>query len=206
MPFYVSRWACSTDTLEASRFVPSTWLQQRLVTAVPLQWLQVLPRLIVRVLGAVLLPHITATEIDDGNVNFSFRVNGRKSQSIFLKQATAYLKWQPQMALEADRMRREVQYYRDASECLGADAAAKFLPRLIHFDPASAVMLLDFLTDHSLLLSQLFETGEVSSTAAAGLGEYLGRVHAQTLERDTEPDAAVQLAGLRTLLPAAPGP
>ena len=76
------------------------------------------------VVAWLLLRFASAREITDGNVNFSFVVRGRGDKALFVKQARSYLKWQPQMNLERERMAREVQYFRDAAAALVQLAAA----------------------------------------------------------------------------------
>ena len=118
---------------------------------------------------SVLLPHVSAIEIADGNVNFSFRICGAGGRAIFLKQATGFLKWQPQMALEAERMRREVRYYRDAAAVLGPKEATAYQPRLLHFDEFRMVLVLEFLEGHDLMIERCFESAAgVPGAAAAG--------------------------------------
>ena len=109
---YAARWALlSHEEKPAS----SLALSRALLLHLPL-WL---PRLVLGVFCALLCPHLEAREITDGNVNYSFVVTDRRTgKKLFLKQAEAFLKWQPQLALERDRMRREVQYFRDASLAL----------------------------------------------------------------------------------------
>ena len=106
---YAARWAVlSREEKSAS----SLALSRALLHHLPL-WL---PRLVLSVFCALLCPHLEAREITDGNVNYSFVVTDRRTgKKLFLKQAEAFLKWQPQLALERDRMRREVQHFRDVS-------------------------------------------------------------------------------------------
>ena len=106
---YAARWALlSHEEKPAS----SLALSRALLLHLPL-WL---PRLVLCVFCALLCPHLEAREITDGNVNYSFVVTDRRTgKKLFLKQAEAFLKWQPQLALERDRMKREVQHFRDVS-------------------------------------------------------------------------------------------
>ena len=122
---YAARWALlSHEEKPASAFA----LSRALLLHLPL-WL---PRLVLGVFCGLLCPHLEAWEITDGNVNYSFVVTDRRTgKKLFLKQAEAFLKWQPQMALERDRMRREVQYFRDVAAALGEQDAARFLPRIL---------------------------------------------------------------------------
>ena len=131
---YAARWALlSHEEKPAS----SLALSRALLLHLPL-WL---PRPVLGVFCALLCPHLEAREITDGNVNYSFVVTDRRTgKKLFLKQAEAFLKWQPQLALERDRMRREVQYFRDVAAVLGELDAARFLPR-IHHSPISRLYL-----------------------------------------------------------------
>ena len=58
-----------------------------------------LPRLAARVASLLLLPQLRASEITDGNVNFSFCVESADGKKVFIKQAQGFLKWQPQICL-----------------------------------------------------------------------------------------------------------
>ena len=160
-------------------FSPQRPIVCRLLLALPASVLLWVGGLIAR----VLLSFTSAREITDGNVNFSFAVRGRGGKTLFVKQAREYLKWQPQMSLERERMEREVRYFRDASAALGDDgrAAARFLPVIHDFDPLHSVLVMDFLDGHTVLFEQLFTTPWIARAAAEGLGEYIGRVAARTL-------------------------
>ena len=134
---YLARWA-----LRSHEEKPAWALSRALLVHLPL-WL---PRFLLSVFCAVLCPHLQAEEITDGNVNYSFVVtNLRSGKKLFIKQAEAFLKWQPQMALERDRMRREVQYFRDVAAALGEPDAARFLPRIYHFDLANTIFIMEYL-------------------------------------------------------------
>ena len=143
-----------------------------------------LPRLAARVASLLLLPQLRASEITDGNVNFSFCVESADGKKVFIKQAQGFLKWQPQMALEVERMAREVQYFKEAAGVLGGEAAARFLPSVFYFGPSAwgPFFVMEYLDGHALLFNQLFERGVVAREAAEGLGEYMALVHARTLE------------------------
>ena len=147
---YAARWALlSHEEKPAS----SLALSRALLLHLPL-WL---PRLVLCVFCALLCPHLEAREITDGNVNYSFVVTDRRTgKKLFLKQAEAFLKWQPQLALERDRMRREVQYFRDVAAVLGEQDAARFLPRIYHFDPANTTFVMEYLDGHEVAFDTLF--------------------------------------------------
>ena len=86
------------------------------------------------------------------------------------------------MALERERMAREVQYFRDASAALADERLiARYLPRIHDFDAANSVLVMDYLSDHTVLFEQLFATGRIHREAAEGLGEYLALVAGRTL-------------------------
>ena len=179
---YAARWALlSHEEKPAS----SLALSRALLLHLPL-WL---PRLVLGVFCALLCPHLEAREITDGNVNYSFVVTDRRTgKKLFLKQAEAFLKWQPQLALERDRMRREVQYFRDVAAVLGEQDAARFLPRIYHFDLANTTFVMEYLDGHEVAFDTLFSRGRVCKEAAIGLGEFMGKSHARTLDRG-EPGA-----------------
>ncbi|EOD20932.1 hypothetical protein EMIHUDRAFT_232668 [Emiliania huxleyi CCMP1516] len=179
---YVARCACDGEAW-ADGFAPEG-ASRLLLRALSPDHLLALPRCVASCLLTALVPSVAAVEIADGNVNYSFRVYRRGCRSLFLKRATGYLKWQPSMALEAERMRREVQYYRDVAQLLGEADADALLPRLLHFDERRMVVVIAFLEDHSLLIERCFASEDgVPGDAAAALGRYLGTVHGRTLER-----------------------
>ena len=151
---YAARWA-----LLSHEETPTSALSHALLVHLPL-WL---PRFLLGIFCALLCPHLQAEEITDGNVNYSFVVTDRRSgKKLFIKQAEAFLKWQPSMALDRDRMRREVQYFRDVAAALGEQDAARFLPRIYHFDLPNTTFVMEFLTDHTVAFDTLFARGRVS--------------------------------------------
>lgn len=99
-------------------------------------------RPLLAVVRRLLLPSLSVREITDGNVNFSHVVSGAFGAKVFIKQAEGFLKWQPAMALERERMAREVRYFRDASSALGAAHSKRYLPEILAFDHFSSVLLM----------------------------------------------------------------
>jgi 5-methylthioribose kinase len=182
---YVARCGCEAECAWAEGFAPEGALAQLILRSIPLGQVLKLPRLLARILRWSLAPHIAAREISDGNVNFSFRLTCPRGRTLFLKHAMGFVKWQPQMALEAERMKREVSYYRDVTRALGEETAQKFQPALLHFDEVCMVLVLQFLDDHELLIERCFtSTTGVPAPAVQALGRYLGLVHASTLEKE----------------------
>ena len=183
---YAARWSLQSEEAVAIHLRPEgqSALLRALLLYVPL-WL---PWWLLSLVCAVVCPHLDAREITDGNVNYSFVVEGRNEARIFIKQAEAYLKWQPQMALERERMQREVQYFRDVAAALGEHDAARYLPRIYDFDLQSTTFVMEYLDGFIVAFDQIFAIGRVSRAAAAGLGEFMARVHARTLDRGQPED------------------
>lgn len=173
---FVARWAEGRADFEAD--FAARGVGRRVLAALPTRWL---PRPALAAARAACAPHLAAHEITDGNVNFSFGVRGRGGRALFVKNARGFLKWQPQMALERSRMAREVAYFSEARAALGAALADEYLPAIHGFDAASSVVVMEYLGDFGVMYDACFDAGAVSERAAAGLGEYLGRLHARTL-------------------------
>ena len=123
--------------------------------------------MVLSVFCSLLCPHLKAQEITDGNVNYSFVVEGRNEARVFIKQAEAYLKWQPQMALERERMQREVQYFRDVAAALGEQDAARYLPRIYDFDLQSTTFVMEYLAGFIVAFDQIFAIGRMSRAACS---------------------------------------
>lgn len=182
---YVARCGCETECAWAEGFAPDGALAQSLLRTMSLGQILRLPQVVARVIRWSLARHVAVQEIFDGNVNFSFQLSCHRGCTLFLKHATGFLKWHPQMALEAERMKREVSYYRDVARVLGEDTAREFQPALLHFDEDCMVLVLQFLVDHELLIERCFTSADgVPAPAAQALGRYLGLVHASTLEKE----------------------
>ena len=124
---YLARWALRQENqLFVEAFAPRLSFTRRLLVGIP-SWLIAWTS---RVIARCLLPFIESNEITDGNVNFSFAVCGRGGCTLFVKQARDYLKWQPQMSLERERMSREVGYFGDVSAAVDDQIAGRFLPAI----------------------------------------------------------------------------
>ena len=188
---YLARWAMARGKF-LDAFAPQSAFARRLLRSLPTSLLKWTSGFFAR----VLLRFSTGHEITDGNVNFSFAVRGRDGKaSLFVKQARGYLKWQPQMSLERERMAREVQYFRDASAALdNPQLAARYLPRIHDFDENNSVLVMDYLSRHTVLFEQLFLTGRIHREAAEGLGEYLALVASRTLGQTGGDHASSQRA------------
>ena len=192
-PLYLARWAMDAAP-QFSAFAPSSRLRRAILSWLPARHLLIFFRPLLSIFRRLLLPAVSAQEITDGNVNFSHVVTAGPSDKLFVKQAQGFLKWQPQLALERERMEREVKYLRDVACHLGADAARRFLPTIHTFDAHSSVLVMEYLEGYRVLFEALFESATLSVAVASGLGEYLGRVIAATLESPTEPALAARLA------------
>lgn len=179
---WLARWA-ERDGEFADDFAARGW-RWLLLSFLHMFWLpsERTHRLLLAIVHWVLLPHLDVHEITDGNVNFSFGVQSRRSgKSLFVKQAQGYLKWQPDMELERTRMTREVRYFEEAREVLGQSPVRQCLPHIHHYDAESTVVVMEFLADYRVLFDVCFDDGSMSELSAAALGEYLGRLHARTL-------------------------
>ena len=175
---YVARWALRRNEKRfVDAFAPATFLARALLLALPLWLLARWSELV----AWLLLRFVSSEEITDGNVNFSFAVRGRGGLTLFVKQARPYLKWQPQMSLERDRMAREVRYFREVEATLERHLATRFLPAIHDFDAAHSVLVMDFLADHVVLFEQLFAKRHLPRAAAEGLAEYVACVAGRTL-------------------------
>ena len=188
---YLSKWALGC--VDAPEFAPVGLLARLLVTWLPVRRL---PGWLLSPFCKLFLPHLSAFEITDGNVNFSFCVTSRCGRQLFLKQAQSFLKWQPQMSLERERMAREVRYFKDVRDMLGrasgALSALDALPRIFAFDDVSTVVVMEFLSQHRVLFDDVFERGAMSATAARALGWYLGHVHGSSLSLSSHGDSSSQ--------------
>jgi 5-methylthioribose kinase len=123
---------------------------------------------------------LTAEEITGGNLNFAFRVKDGFGKSVFVKQAPDFIKvFGPEAKLHRERMELEVNAYREWESVLGEEATAKFLPKILHFDIANMVFIMEDLVAHELLDKLLFE-GIVDETVAGCVGEFMGVSHAGT--------------------------
>ena len=186
----VADWAASAADDEHADFAPASGLARRCVALVVRA--RGVPELVLWLVCRILVPHLAASEITDGNVNFSFCVRTTAGgKALFLKAAEPFLKWQPLMALERERMAREMQYFADARAAIGAELADKHLPRVLHFDRERTFVIMDYLHEHRVLFDELFDVGTMPAAAAVGLGTYLGTLHARTMGRQPgEPAAA----------------
>lgn len=182
---YVGRLACAGAAWGVG-FAPTGRLARWFLSSLSPALLLRLPRPLAWAARRLLLPHVSVAELTDGNVNFSFSLRARGAvRGLFVKHATGFVKWQPQMLLDAARMRREVCYYTDAAAVLGEAEAARFQPALHMFDEAHMVMVMDFLEGHELLIERCFDPAAgVPTAAAAAAGSYLGQVHGRTMDKE----------------------
>ena len=192
----VARWAATQqdDATYAVALLPLSWLARLMLTRVPAWW-RTVPAVFQWLFARLFLREIEAEEITDGNVNFSFRIKHSKSgHSVFLKAAAPYLKWQPQMALETERMAREISYFADATAAIGQALAVQYLPCIVHFDSHNTFVIQEFLGEFTVLFDQCFDVGRMHERAAAGVGNYLGHVHSRTLSSGAPTLRATQQA------------
>ena len=126
----------------------------------------------------------TASEIEGGNLNYAFRVSSSTSTaSVFVKQAPNYIKCLgPDYALPSTRIAVEV----DALRCYSTLAGAKFVPAVLHFDAARAIMVLEDLTDRVLLRDALASSSaSVAAAHATAIGTFAARLHCASGEAST---------------------
>tara|TARA_B110000208_G_scaffold36661_1_gene48604 strand:+ start:272 stop:1396 length:1125 start_codon:yes stop_codon:yes gene_type:complete len=126
----------------------------------------------------------TASEIEGGNLNYAFRVSSSTSTaSVFVKQAPNYIKCLgPDYALPSTRIAVEV----DALRCYSTLAGAEFVPAVLHFDAARAIMVLEDLTDRVLLRDALASSSaSVAAAHATAIGTFAARLHCASGEAST---------------------
>merc|ERR1719203_1871410 len=126
------------------------------------------------------------TPITGGNINYAFLVSTGPppSPSFFVKQAPSYVAFFGPDAgypLTPDRLRLEIDAYKEFSSVLGPENASRFLPAVHTFDKSNNAAVMEFLEGYSLLDAELVsDKGRMNSAVASGLGEFIGKIHANT--------------------------
>jgi len=130
---------------------------------------------------ALALPHLAGaqlvvTDSSTGNLNYCFVVAAPSgAPSVFVKQAPDFVRCLGEDAkLTTDRIRIEVSAALEFMEL-----APGFIPELFHFDPASCVVVMEYLNSHTLLQDRLL-CGEVSSGPAVAVAQFMAKIHAPT--------------------------
>lgn len=122
----------------------------------------------------------------DGNINWVRRVRlGGGGRSLIVKQARPALERFPEYQVTTARAVFEARYY----EAVRPLDAAGLCPKVLDFDEAERVLVLEDLGDVPRLDHALLRGGDAGVAEAAGraLGAFLGAVHAGTAQR---PDLA----------------
>mmetsp|Transcript_48929 Transcript_48929/g.72728 ORF Transcript_48929/g.72728 Transcript_48929/m.72728 type:complete len:401 (+) Transcript_48929:56-1258(+) len=124
---------------------------------------------------------LTAKAIVGGNVNYAFRVDEEGTgKSVFVKQAPEFVAiFGPDgFPLTSARMQQEYDVYNEFRSILGDELGAKYLPTIHLFDKKNMVFVLEFF-ELTLLDEELIGEGS-NALIAAGLGEFMGKIHAAT--------------------------
>ena len=98
----------------------------------------------------------------------------------------------PDAKLERDRMKLEVQVYREWGALLGKELEAKYFPVIYKLDLDSMAFLMEFLGSFKLLSESLFE-GFVDVRVAAEMGEAMGLMHGKTHVKVVDAEEAARL-------------
>jgi 5-methylthioribose kinase len=123
----------------------------------------------------LLPPGVTARveAAGDGNINWVRRVRAADGRSWILKQARPALERFPEYRVSTERIVFEARYYEVAAPWDGGGVC----PRVLHFDEAQRVLVLEDLGVAERLDAALARGADVAPALAA-LAAFLGRVHA----------------------------
>jgi 5-methylthioribose kinase len=116
--------------------------------------------------------------LGDGNINWVRRFRSGGSARV-VKQARSALERFPQYQVSTERIVFEARYYEEVKRFDHEGVC----PRILFFDAAERVLVLEDLGDAERLDAALDRGADVASAAAA-LGAFLGRVHAGTRAGD----------------------
>lgn len=111
-------------------------------------------------------------EVGDGNMNFVYHVIG-PGGSVCVKRAESFVRVVPEFALSSERVVYEGRYLQFVHRI-----CKKYVPRVIHIDRKSAVVVTEWLEDHEILRSRL--SRETPERVGAHVGEFLARVYFYT--------------------------
>ena len=118
-------------------------------------------------------------EIEDGNLNFVYRVfdASKPEPSLVLKQAPPYIKiLGPDYPLTSERLSYEARALKVYNRFVN-DA----VPTLYFFDPDSDVIVMEYLPEYRLLRDDLI-LGKINQIIPKQIGRFMGVVHSQTYD------------------------
>jgi len=118
--------------------------------------------------------------VGEGNLNFVRRVRARDGASVIVKQARTGIEGFPEFPLSSVRILYERRYEEVVREL--APGGARVLPRVLHFDTAARILVMEDIGERRSLLEEL-RAGCVPAAAIRQLGAFLGHVHAATRAR-----------------------
>lgn len=118
-------------------------------------------------------------EAGDGNINWVRRVRGAGQRSWVLKQARPALERFPEYRVTTERLVFEARYY----EVTARFDTGRILPRVLHFDEAWRVLVLEDLGDAERL-DHAFARRADTARPLRALATFLGAVHAGTRDPD----------------------
>ena len=113
----------------------------------------------------------------DGNINWVRRVRGADGSALVVKQARAALERFPEYKVDSARMVYEARYFEVVRARVPAQAGVP--PRVLHFDEANRVLVMEDLGDAARLDALLARSSAKPATLEA-LGAFLGAVHGAT--------------------------
>lgn len=115
-------------------------------------------------------------EVGDGNLNLVFIVTGPEGQ-VIVKQALPYVR----LVGDSWPLPLYRAYFEHHALIRQAKRASGTVPEVLHFEEAQALIVMEFLSPHTILRRKLINGEKVE-----GLAEFLGRFCAQTAFRGSE--------------------
>jgi 5-methylthioribose kinase len=112
----------------------------------------------------------------DGNINYVRRVQAANGSSLIVKHARPTLERFPEYQAPPDRLHFEHAYGEAVRSLIEEEDV---LPRVLHFDRAASILVLEDLGNVPRLEETLL-SGEAPADALGKLGDFLGRVHTAT--------------------------
>jgi 5-methylthioribose kinase len=149
--------------------------------------------------GLEILPSGVPLEVEsagDGNINYVRRVRAPGCGSVVVKHARPTLERFPQYEAPPERLGFE-HAYAEAVHDLAPDQA-HVLPRVLHFDPDSRLLVLEDLGDAPRLEEEMLG-GRFPSEAMGRLGFFLARVHDATRTHARALEPRFRNEGMRSL-------
>jgi len=119
----------------------------------------------------------------DGNLNLVRRVRPARGPAFVVKRAPPHVEGHPQYALPAERIAFEARYARVVAEL--APECAGLVPRVLHFDPQAAVLVMEDLGEAAALDARL-RSANAPRAALERLGSALAAIHARSSQRIAE--------------------